>query len=255
MNYMRYKYYYNILYITLYSVLIGYLYYYYYNIQKYNNGVQSPMLPIPVSYIQNNTSNDTIKELQEQIDNLTAELQDAQDENAKLLEVQYDCFYHVKLNLFIMQSVEEKNERNNQLKRKIAQYEDEFEANNVRNVLGTPTGAMTPSGKEVLKIYMRNQLDLQECDLKDYEDAISAFEEKLKETEKCLEEKNSEYNSLLTVKESLEVENRSIVSKLAEVERAYRGIETSYNQEMALRQVCLLIHDMLFMIVYCIHKL
>jgi hypothetical protein len=57
---------------------------------------------------------------------------------------------------------------------------------------------LTPSGKEVLKVYMRNQLDLQESEWESYEETINTISDKLEETQKDLEEITQERNMLRT---------------------------------------------------------
>lgn len=62
----------------------------------------------------------------------------------------------------------------------------------------SPTGS--PHTKDVLKVYMKNQLDLQESEWESYEETFNAIAEKLEDVEEQLANMTEERDNLLNEK-------------------------------------------------------
>jgi DNA repair exonuclease SbcCD ATPase subunit len=77
---------------------------------------------------------------------------------------------------------------------KLKSFDDSFTADADSDL---PIDAGTPTGKHVLKVYMNNQLELQQSEWEKYEEAFNTLDEKLAETENQLQVVTEERDSLL----------------------------------------------------------
>ena len=87
----------------------------------------------------------------------------------------------------------------------------------------TNQGASSPEKGDILKTYMRNQLELQESEWESYEETINSLAEQLETKSQELEKKTEEYNRLVyehdTLNEQSSATIENLMSRIAGIEQ------------------------------------